>query len=260
MLKENEEARVITHILDREFDTEDLFSYIDGIGDEFVVRAKLSRVTSQGEEKLTTTGKISKRLHYPKLLDKKFSHQSIYLIEKITIKNKTYREVTCTLEWDCLIVEGKTYSVVRITLKQGNKPLFEHPMLLITNRKIETGEAAKNVYQAYVLRFKIEVVFKFLKQNLGWETFQIRDFNSIKNLLALAFFLVGYFKELEEELQNHELARFLCKIAYSKGKITPFFLLKGLEKIAHFNEIRHWMETENVSQQQIQDILDEFLS
>jgi len=260
LLKKQHKTRVITHILDREFDSEDLFSYINDLGDEFVIRAKLSRIASQGEEKSTPTGKISKRLYYPKLVVKKFANQSSYSIDTITIKNKTYRQVTAVLEWDSIVLDGKSYSVVRITLKQGNKPLFEHPMLLITNRLIQTGEAAKNVYQAYVLRFKIEVVFKFLKQNLGWETFQIRDFNSIKNLLALAFFLVGYFKELEEELQKHELAQFLCKIAYSKGKITPFFLLKGLEKIAHFNEIKQWMEAENISHEQIQALLDEFLS
>lgn len=260
LLKSNHKERLITHILDREFDSEDMFSYIDDLGDEFVIRAKLSRVSSKGEEKYTSKGKISKVLHYAKLVDKPLANHSSYHIPKITIKNKTYHEVTCVLEWESLILEGKTYNVVRIILKQGNSPLFQHPMLLITNRKIETGEDAKNVYHAYILRFKIEVVFKFLKQNLGWETFQIRDFEAIKNLLALAFFLVGYFKELEEELQKHELAQFLCKIAYSKGKITPFFLLKGLEKIANFNEVKQWMKNENITQEQIQELLDEFLT
>jgi hypothetical protein len=260
LLKSTHKERVITHILDREFDSEDLFSYINDLGDEFVIRAKLSRVSSEGEEKLTPKGKISKVLHHPKLVDMKFANQSSYHIPKITIKNKTYHEVTCVLEWTSLILDGKTYNVVRITLKQGNTPLFQHPMLLITNRKIEKGEDAKNIYHAYILRFKIEVVFKFLKQNLGWETFQIRDFEAIKNILALAFFLVGYFKELEEELQKHELAQFLCKIAYSKGKITPFFLLKGLEKIANFNEVKQWMENEKITQEQIQALLDEFLT
>ena len=260
LLKTQHKERVITHILDREFDSEDLFEYVDDLGDEFVIRAKLSRVGSQGEEKLTPKGKISKLLHYPKLVDKKFAHSGSYHIPKITIKNKTYHEVTCFLEWESLVLDKKTYNVVRITLMQGGKPLFQHPMLLITNRKIKTVEDAKNIYHAYVLRFKIEVVFKFLKQNLGWETFQIRDFNSIKNILALAFFLVGYFKELEDELKKHELAQFLCKIAYAKGKITPFFLLKGLEKMVIFNEVKTWMKEENITQEQIDQLLQEFLN
>jgi hypothetical protein len=111
-----------------------------------------------------------------------------------------------------------------------------------------------------ILRFKIEVVFKFLKQNLGWETFQIRDFEAIQNLLALAFFLVGYFNELEEELKKHPLALFLCNIAYSKGKITAFFLLKGLQKIAIFNEVKQWMNEENITHEQLQELWEQTLS
>lgn len=90
---------------------------------------------------------------------------------------------------------------------------------------------------------------------MGWETFQVRDFNSIANLLALVFFLVGYFKELEEELNKHPLANFLCKLALSKGKVTLFFLLQGIEKLAQYQEVRNWMEKENITQEQI----DEFM-
>lgn len=90
---------------------------------------------------------------------------------------------------------------------------------------------------------------------MGWETFQVRDFNSIANLLALVFFLVGYFKELEEELSKHPLANFLCKLALSKGKVTLFFMLQGIEKLAQYQEVRNWMEKENITQEQI----DEFM-
>lgn len=260
LLQKDVSDRIVTHILDREYDSEDIFSHIDELQDEFVIRAKLSRVSDQGEKKFTPNGAVSKKLFYPRLVDKKLAYSGNYLIPKITIKNKTYQNAGCYFEWETLKIGEKTYTAVKITLKQGDKALFQHPMLLITNRKISTIEDAKNVYQAYILRFKIEVVFKFLKQNLGWETFQIRNFEAIKNLLALAFFLVGYFKELEEELKNHELAAFLCKIAYSKGKITPFFLLKGLEMLANYNEVIQWMKTENITQEQIQQLLDEVLN
>ncbi len=256
LLKKEKPDRKLTHILDREFDAEAIFELIDDLEDELVVRLKLSRVSNQGQEKCTPKGKISKRLHYPKLVDKKFAHQSNYTIARLTIKNKTYHELTCLLEWEAIKIGKKSYTAVRITLKQEDKPIFPHPMLLLTNRTIENGEDAKNVYHAYIMRFKIEIVFKFLKQNLGWETFQVRDFASIKNLLALAFFLVGYFKELQETLQKHPLAQFICKIAHSKGKVTVFFLLKGLEKIAHFKEVLNYMKQENISHEQIIEILD----
>ncbi len=74
-------------------------------------------------------------------------------------------------------------------------------------------------------------------------------------MLALVFFLAGYFKELEEELIKHPLARFLCKLALSKGKITLFFLLQGIEKVAHYQQVAAWMKQENITQEQI----DEFM-
>jgi hypothetical protein len=41
---------------------------------------------------------------------------------------------------------------------------------------------------------------------------------------------------------THPLAEFLCKLALSKGKITVFFLLKGLEKVIHYQQVRIWKE------------------
>jgi hypothetical protein len=75
---------------------------------------------------------------------------------------------------------------------------------------------AKEVYHAYISRFKTEVVFKFIKQNLGVESFQVRDWESIKNILTPCFFLVGYFKELEEELKNYPITQFIGALALSK--------------------------------------------
>jgi hypothetical protein len=128
-------------------------------------------------------------------------------------------------------------------------------MLLLTNQKVNSAEAAKSVYMAYLLRSKIEVVFKFLKQNLGWEAFQVRDFNSIKNLLALAFFLVGFFPELEKELKSHPLAIQLCKLARAKGKITLHFLLKGLEMLTNFQQVSVWMKQNDIEKEEIDDFL-----
>lgn len=75
-----------------------------------------------------------------------------------------------------------------------------------------------------------------------WEDFQVRDFESIKNLLAIAFYLIDYFEELKEELSVHPLATFLCLLAKSKGKITLFYLLEGLVKLVHFQQISRLMK------------------
>ncbi len=159
------------------------------------------------------------------------------------------------IEWEALKINNRTYTVVRITLLDKGKAIFAQPMLLLTNEIVKTAQDAKQIYMTYLLRAKIEVVFKFLKQNLGWESFQVRDFNSIKNLLALAFFLVGYFLELEQELKAHPIALKLCKLAKSKGKITIHFLLSGLKMLVNFQEVNIWMQQNDISKEQINEIL-----
>jgi Transposase DDE domain len=253
-----EAGRTICHILDREFDDVEVFEHLDTLADEFVIRLKLNRLSNEMQTLYTPKGKLSTQVKYKKLIDKQFAYQGNFLIDKLDIRGKIYRQVDVLVEWEALTMGEKTYTALRISLSYGGKPLFEQPMLLLTNRSVEDAQQACQVYKTYILRFKIEVVFRFLKQNMGWETFQVRDFNSIANLLALVFFLAGYFKELEEELNQHPLANFLCKLALSKGKTTLFFILQGIEKLAQYQEVRHWMEKEHISQQQIDEFMKQF--
>lgn len=261
-LKSANESVILSYISDREFDDIENYEYIDALGDEFITRAKLSRVSNEVQATYTPKGKLSKRTKQVKLVDKSFANKGQYLIEKLTIKNKTYYNLTALLEWEDLTLSdssgAKTYQVVRITLlKSDKKCIFEHPMLLITNRKIDSLAIAKEIYHAYLLRFKIEIVFKFLKQNIGWETFQVRDWESIKNLLALVFYMVGYFKELEDELKKHPMAKFIADLAFSKGKITTFFLLKGIEKLVNFVQVKAIIDQNNITNEQINELFQQ---
>lgn len=250
---------LITHIQDREYDGESYFEYVDNLGDEFITRLKLSRLSNELIPTLTPKGKPSVRKVYKKLMDKDFDHQFTYDIKRISIKNKNYINVKCTLEWETLSINERTYCVLRITLKdEQGKPLFLQPMMLITNRLILCADDAKQIYQAYLLRFKIEVVFRFLKYNLGWETFQVRDFQTIKNILAFTFFLVGYFKELEKDIQNHEIYHLIAQIGGAKGSISVHFLLKGIEKLVHFQQVQELIDNNVLTKNDISEALKKF--
>jgi hypothetical protein len=258
LLKSTDPRLQIGHIFDREFDDDTNFEYIDSeLKDIFVARLKANRLSHNTFNPYTPTGKISKRTVQYKLIDKTFANSSLYDIDKILIKGVKHENVQAQIEWEILKINQKSYNVVRITLSKEGKPLFLQPMLLLTNNKVQSAEAAKSVYMAYLLRSKIEVVFKFLKQNLGWEAFQVRDFNSIKNLLALAFFLVGFFPELENELKSHPMAIHLCKLAKAKGKISLHFLLNGLEMLTNFQQVSSWMNQNHITKEQINQFLHE---
>lgn len=68
-----------------------------------------------------------------------------------------------------LMIEGVKYYVVKTQVynKQGQK-LFKEARLLITNQIVDSHTIAFQIYQPYLIRSKIEGVFKFLKQEMGW--------------------------------------------------------------------------------------------
>jgi len=142
-----------------------------------------------------------KKKRFFKLKDVKLANSQSFSIEKVQLKGKTYQTASCLIEYDDFKLDNSSYTVVRIILKDRyGKKIFKNPMLLLTNREIKTAEHAHGIYFIYLQRSKIEGVFKFIKEVLGWEEFQVRDFESIKNIIALGFFIGGYFYEIESEL------------------------------------------------------------
>lgn len=168
------------------------------------------------------------------------------VLDKIILGNKVYQQVKRQIEWGTLALEGKTYAVVRVTLfTRKGKEIFPKPMLLITNYTINNEQQATSIYRIYMKRAIIEGVFKFVKNALGWEDLQVRDWESIKNIIALAFFIGGYFYEIEPELAHHPTMEWLCSLGGGKGKITRHYFLEGLknllihQQVERFREITH---------------------
>jgi hypothetical protein len=106
---------VLTHILDRGFDSNEIFDFIkNDINDQFVIRLKLSR----------TIDKIN-------ISDAVFPYQANVYYSKIDINGKLYQDVCCILEYG---LDINNNSVVKVQLLDRKKqPIFKIPMFLITN-------------------------------------------------------------------------------------------------------------------------------
>lgn len=224
----------LCHVLDRQFDGAPYFEFIGGeLQDEFVIRLKASR-NDPGE----TGGK---------LMTRKFACGSTLFFEKISFKSKAYQGVSGDLEWDNVTLGGQTYALVRIRLRDAKgQPIFKNPMLLLTNLPIETAEQALAVYRTYFKRAKIEAVFKFLKETLGWEDFQIRDFEAIQNLIAFAFFIGAYFYEIESKIALNPILILICRLGGGKGKMTRHFLHKGLQALIIAESVQNFREKNHI--------------
>lgn len=227
----------VWHVLDRQFDGASLFEFIEhDLNDQFVIRLKISR--NSNESCINEEGKEVAA----KLKDAPLSGKRIETLDKLRLKKKVYQQVKLVIEWGEFAIEGELYSVVRVTLlKRDGTPVFKQPMLLLTNHSVESYQDALSIYRIYLMRSKIEEVFKFVKNALGWEQFQVRDWESIKNLIALAFFIGGYFYKIEPHLAQHPVIDWLCQLGNSKGKMTRHFFLEGLKNLLihhHVEQLR----------------------
>ena len=236
-LKKDNPSKKLTHVIDRGSDDNDLFEFIDQeLQDQFVIRLKASRLAENGEKLSTKNFKYKKARHF----------------DKIQIKNRVYQNASCVIEYGELL---SGYAVIRVQLfNRDSKALFKVPMLLITNKEVSTSESASNVYSIYLKRSKIEGVFKFLKNVMGWEESQIREFAAMKTLLTFCYFVAGYFYEIESALIHNETIQFLAYLGNGKGKVTRFYILRGLNKWINKTIVDEAIKEFNITPEQMEEI------
>jgi len=236
----------IVDIFDRGFDDAELFELEAELENEFIVRGKANRtgqeiyVDEQGKERAV------------KLIRQKFYKGEDVHYSKIKFRGKTYSEAKGVFEWNTAIINGKTYSILRVCFyKKNGKKIFKDDMLLITSMSIDNIYMANTIWELYMQRGKIEAVFKFCKQELNWEAPRMDDWTTMRNLLSLVYFIAGYFYEIEDELTDDPTAQWLAELGDGKGKVTVHFLLKGLAKVIAYFEIKSLLENHNISQEDL---------
>ena len=245
-LKKDKPELSICHVHDRGCDSVEYLEFIkETLGDDVVVRAKKSRNSDQ-----STINPITSRRVKVKLIDSKFANKKVYLIDKLTLKGRHYQQVKCHIEWDTITLNKKEYSTVKVALiKRDGKPIYKEPMLLISTLEIRSYLQAKEIYHIYLHRAKIEGVFKFLKDVLGWEEYQVRDWESIKNIISICYFIGGYFYEIQSVLIEDETVQMICNLAKNKGIISRRFFLEGLGVLLTAWHLENFKIQNNISEE-----------
>lgn len=172
-------------------------------------------------------------------------------------------------------------------LNSDNQSIFKDPKLgefyILTNQPIanltrqQIKERILEIYQNYFLRWKIETVFRFTKQTLGLEDFRIQKLKHIKKLILLTMLVASYFVRLgkhhdptdPENQAGLETIKWLCKLGGIKGRIknkstttkepktiTKYFVQQGLQHLLGYIETLHYWKTNNLTKQQIKQMLD----
>jgi hypothetical protein len=185
-----------------------LFEFVDDLASTFIVKAKSNR--NSNEFVLDDKGKPV----FIKLTDATLEQIQQRVLEKFIWKNKVFQQAKIMITWGKLTIKNKTCSVVKVQVfDREQKAIFKDQILLITNELFSSFESAFEIYQAYLRRSKIEDVFNFFKDQLGWEDFQMRDLMVIQNIITLCFFIAGYFYESQHEVVHNLQATVICQLA-----------------------------------------------
>jgi hypothetical protein len=135
-----------------------------------------------------------------KLIIKDLEAEMVKVYDKVVFNEKTYSQVQCHFQWG----QWKSYGITRVGFRsQEGKAIFKEPLLLVSNLEIKGMLMAELIFERYMHRPKIESVFCFLKAVLGSEEFLVRDWETIKNLIAFGCYIGGFFFELKHDLTKH---------------------------------------------------------
>lgn len=212
----------ILYLLDSEFDDRKIVEEIEGQGDSFIIRVKhLERTVESVEGEQNKLGSIELKNRYAK------RH------EKLRIKDRLYQNAKTEVEvGEFRYIGEKKYFLVKVEVTdRDGKLVYKEPMYLMTDVEVDGGQQGYGIFKNYLIRSKIEGVFKFLKDVLGWQEFRIRDIEGIKKLLAITYLVGAYFYEIGEGIISEEFVEIVSRLGSVGGKITRNALVKGLKEL-----------------------------
>ncbi len=236
---------IITYLLDSNYDDQKFFSKIESYGDKYIIRAqylKRNVIDNKGKTRY--------------LKDLKYRDIEVIEYETLFVSGKKYKNIKAKFSYASFTLNDIKMTSVNVKLLKGNgNSLFKKDFYLITN--ITYSRVSKDriikIYNAYGYRWKIELVFKFLKSNLGWEKFRLKDYEANKKMIALLFMIGAYLYDVGKVKIDLRVIEMLAYMGAGKGKITEFYIARGLRSFINMNETIRYMK-ENYTEEEIDEI------
>ena len=209
----NERSLQGTFVLDRGYDSNDIFNYFFNKNQHFVIRLTEKRKIYYKHRwnKITTLrdgfkGKLKFNIMFQN-------------VEKECLISVIKAQITASKKW------------INIFFVYG---LSDTPMMLASNIPIKSKEDALKVARLYFSRWRIEEYFKFKKQEYNFENFRVRSLKSINNLNLLLTYTIGFMALMCEKLGKNMFAQEIIKESNSlKDKVYLWFyqMARGIYNI-----------------------------
>ena len=209
----NERSLQGTFVLDRGYDSNDIFNYFFNKNQHFVIRLTEKRKIYYKHRwnKITTLrdgfkGKLKFNIMFQN-------------VEKECLISVIKAQITASKKW------------INIFFVYG---LSDTPMMLASNIPIKSKEDALKVARLYFSRWRIEEYFKFKKQEYNFENFRVRSLKSINNLNLLLTYTIGFIALMCEKLGKNMFAQEIIKESNSlRDKVYLWFyqMARGIYNI-----------------------------
>ena len=224
-----------TFVLDRGYDDNKMFLKLDALKQDYVIRVKSNRKLLLHNKWMTASelcnrrkGKIKMKLRYKgREHDAYLSHAKV----QITASRKN----------------------VYLVLVYG---ITEHPMMLVTNKEIESKDDVINVAFTYFSRWRIEEYFRCKKQMFRFESFRVRKLKAINALNFYITLCMAFLAHISMKSEFNALkAAIIQKADPIKEKVhfCYFRLAKGIFGILSYARegIRLWFRTKRPAYRQL---------
>ena len=217
-------------IFDRGYDDNKVIDYVDKNEDYFVIRMNdrrnfifKNKKKNCYEEALKRKGKIKMELWF----DDNEKHEVSVSHTKVTLPYNNHA-------YELVIVYGLSE---------------ERPLILLTNRTIQTKEDVIKVVRLYFYRWRIEEYFRAKKQEYGFENMRVRTINAMNNLNLLLTIHMGYMSKLIEKMDRKLLTIKIIERSKSlRNKIIVWIsqISRGIKNILSYAHtgIKEWQQIE----------------
>ena len=172
-----------------------------------------------------------------------------FYIQKLYISGRCFQDCVIQAKWQKI---GQYHVVLMTLLERNGKEAFDEPMLLITNKQLVNQYDVYNVYNCYLKRSGIEGVFKFIKGELGWEEFRLKDFEGIKGITAIGFFMASYLYEIGQGEVYDDFVVLIAQLGGSKsGEVTRHYILEGMKTFLAKLRVDQFIEEHQISKKRL---------
>lgn len=209
-----------TFVMDRGYDSNAIYEYVQNIGHHFITRLKDNRYLIHK----------NRRIKVPDLANRRKGKINF----KTEIQGKKYSLKVSHIKVKLPVLKETPLNMV-VVYGYGEKP-----MKLLTNHSIKGKDDVLRILKSYITRWRIEELFRVQKEEFQLEKARTMTLSSLRILYTIMNCLIGHYSLAIEKNTYHTqvvLARARPSNNLKKIKFYLYRFIRGVSRILSFDTV-----------------------